>query len=729
MIAIWQGLRKEFADAYSEESPRILHAFKAALAVILSMLICMRLELRAPGTAMVSAVIVMFHQQSGMVIARAFYRTLGMVAGCLAGLVLISLFAQASVLFLAGLSLWIGLFVAGSSYYKNYQSYGFVLSGYAACISTLPEWPIPYDVVDNIIYRFSEVLIGVAVGSAVSAIVFPNRVVPALIKWRVNALASLLTALHGAALGDPARKPVESSLKLIQESVAMEGLRTAAVFEEPEMRLRYDGLTELDRTFLGAVTRIFAIDRARQITSTVGGSLRKTLEDLFASLAAVTAAADTNSADSADAAETSNGLERLIGRLRELEATALAHLDSEANGNGQEAESGSQTTAMVASEVFATALSLRMFCDACKTLLDPPKVVFTQTIAQAVAFMRSVPIHTSGPAAAIAGLRAATAVGAVGMAWVISGWDNGYSAVVGAAITSGVFSLSPTPALASRQAFVGCLLACIVSFIINFILMPTFGDVSVLALCLGIALFVGSYVNSIPRVAVYGAGFNIYLCYVLAPTNVAVYDPPFLLDHGFALLIGIAVSALAFSFVASAENAWMAKRSAARIRSIVLHAAQNSVDPDDETQIGIAMRDLIVHISTLPELAPDRLDKTTAWAFDQLWIVNSLIRVRSLSVSRAKAFPETWGEAQGEWLRAMEELARRADSQSIEAALAATRRGLRVLDVPQGHATLDQRNAILEMRARLYSMSTALTDQLPALPAVPTVQTGGAIAS
>lgn len=717
MIAIWQGLRKEFTDAYSEESRRILHAFKAALAVILSMLICMRLELRAPGTAMVSAVIVMFHQQSGMVIARGFYRTLGMVAGCLAGLILISLFAQASVLFLAGLSLWIGLFVAGSSYYKNYQSYGFVLSGYAACISTLPEWTIPYDVVDNIIYRFSEVLIGVAVGSAVSALAFPNRVVPALAKWRVNALASLLTALQGAARGDPAYQPLESSLKLIQESVAMEGLRTAAVFEEPEMRLRYDMLMELDRAFLGAATRIFSICRARQITANASGSVRTTLEEMFAKLAAVA----TN--ESPDTMATSNGLERLIRKLRDLEDSALVYLNAAPGGEEEEVESGNRPTETVASEVFAAALSLRMFCDACRALLDPPKVVFTQAIAQAVAFMRSVPIHTSGPAAAIAGIRAATAVGAVGMAWVLSGWDNGYSAVVGAAITSGVFSLSPTPALASRQAFVGCLVACIVSFIINFLLMPTFGDVSVLALCLGIALFLGSYVNAIPSVAVYGAGFNIYLCYVLAPTNVATYDPPFLLDHGFALLIGIAVSAAAFSFVATAESGWMARRSVSRIRSIVLHATQNSVGSDDETRIGIAMRDLIVHISTMSRVPNDRLDKTTAWAFDQLWIVNSLIQVRNLGGSGAKALPQAWRETQDAWLLSMKEFALRTDSRSIEVALAATRRGLHVLEVPQGNSAPEQRDAILEMRAQLYSMSTVLTDQLPSSA------TGGANAS
>jgi uncharacterized membrane protein YccC len=110
---------------------------------LIGMLISMRFELRSPGAAMVSAVIVMPQQQSGMVIARGFYRTLGIICGSLAGLTLVGMFAQQPPLFLGGLAIWVGLFVGGSSYYKNYQSYGFVLSGYAACITTVPEWATP----------------------------------------------------------------------------------------------------------------------------------------------------------------------------------------------------------------------------------------------------------------------------------------------------------------------------------------------------------------------------------------------------------------------------------------------------------------------------------------------------------------------------------------------------------------------------------------------------------
>ncbi|CAD6534120.1 p-hydroxybenzoic acid efflux pump subunit AaeB [Paraburkholderia hiiakae] len=714
MSTIWQGLRKEFADVYGDELPRVLHAFKAALAVVVSMLICMRLELRSPGTSMVSAVIVMFHQQSGMVIARAFYRTLGICCGCLAGLILISLFAQEPELFLAGLSLWVGLFVAGSSYYKNYQSYGFVLSGYAACITTVPEWSAPYDVTNNIIYTISEVLIGVASGSLVSALIFPQRVVPALTKWRANALTLVLTSLSGAARGEATYETAQTYLKLIRESVSMEGLRTAAVFEEPEMRLRNDGLMELDQTFLGVVTRIFSLYRARRITANASVKLRATAEEIFRRVANLTAQ------ESAVCLETGNGMERMIGRLRDLEASLLLYLDRQTSGNQDESESDYQPVAMIAAEAFSAIVALRLFCGTCKMLLDPPRIRLTQPVAEAVAFLRSVPIHTSAVTAAIAGLRAATAVGVVGIAWVLSGWDDGYSAVVAAGITSGFFSLSPTPATASWQVFVGCLIAWIVGFMVNFFLMPVLGSVTLFALCLGVLLFMGSYVNTFPRVAVFGAGFNIYFCYVLTPTNPAVYNPSFLLDRGLGLLIGIGVSAAAFSLVISREGQWMAGRYAERIRSIVQRAAHESVDSNDTVQVGIAMRDLIVHISTVPHVTPDQLESATSWAFDQLWVVNTLMQVRSLEFTQSTALPEGWSEAQGEWLSAMERLAQHANADSVEAALVAIGRALSVLSGPPGDPASETCRAILKMRARLYSTWAALTDQLPRLDAVKT---------
>jgi uncharacterized membrane protein YccC len=694
-------LRKGFVVYRTEEFPRLLHAFKAALAVIVSMLICMRLELRAPSTAMVSAVIVMLQQQSGMVIARAFYRGIGFCCGSLVGLTLIGLFAQQPVLFLAGLSLWVGFCVAGSSYYKNHQSYGFVLSGYVACITTLPEWQAPYDVVNNVIEVLSEVVIGVGTGSLVSALVFPQKVVPSLMKWRDAALSSLLSVLREAAQGGPTDESMERFLALVKESVSVEGLRIAAMFEDPDMRLHQEALLRIDRTFLNAVASIYAVFRARRINAGIEVVGRDKADEIFDRLVTMAASAE------ADSLRTTDGLDRLHHVLRATEDA----LSSEAERFASE-EERFRNMELGGAEVYLAVSSLREFCGACTIMFDPPRLQIMQSVVHTIAFMRNVAIRSSGTEAIASGLRAALAIGAVGAAWVLSGWTNGYSAVVSASITSGFFSISPTPVLASWQTFLGCLVACVVAFVVNFSLMPGFGDVTQLTLCFGMVMFFGSYLNAFPGYAALGAGINVYFCYVLTPTNLAVYNPPLLLDRGFSLLVGIGISAMAFSLVIPREREAMTQRYAARIRDLVRDAASEEVDAEDAAEIETTLRDLIVRMVTVPQLSKAYQEKTAKWAFGQLWIIDTLLEVRNLSESETNALPLAWNEAQRDWLHAIDEVAQRADRRAIEAALAATGRGLAILTTHIGHLSSSNGCSIFKVCARLYSTRAALTDQL-----------------
>jgi uncharacterized membrane protein YccC len=706
MMANLDSLRKDFVVYRTEEFPRLLHAFKAALAVIISMLICMRLELRGPGTAMVSAVIVMLAQQSGMVIARAFYRSIGFCCGSLAGLTLISLFAQQPVFFLAGLSLWVGFCVAGSYYYKNYQSYGFVLSGYVACIATLVDWHNPYDVTDNVIYTLSEVAIGVSTGSLVSALVFPQKVVPSLAKWRDTALSSLLSALRVAAQNEAKEGApngtVESFMPLVTQSVAIEGLRTAAVFEEPDMRLHNETLLRIDQTFLNAIASVFAVYRAKRLTAEGEFKGREEAGQIFDKLVSIVSDAD------ADNLKTADRLDHLHNVLRAMEQALPRDVARQVSE-----EKSARTLEMGGAEVYLAVCSLREFCGACTVMFEAPKIQFMRSIVHTIASMRNVPIRSSALSAIASGLRATLAVGVVGAAWILSSWTNGYSAVVSAAITSGFFSLSPAPAPASWQAFVGCFLACIVGFAVNFTFMPVFDDVTVLALCFGLAIFLGSYLNTFVRYASLGAGFNIYFCYVLTPTNLAVYDPPAFLDRAFALLVGIGASAIAFSLVAPREGERLAKRYAARIRELIQDAATGQVDPEDAAQIETAMRDLIVRIVTVPQVSKDFQEQTARWAFGQLWIINTLLEVRSLGAPETHALPAAWNEAQRDWLDAIAKVARCADTVAIKVAVAATERGLSILT-----AHIDQISSndspVFKVSARLYSTLAALTDQLNA---------------
>ena len=130
-------LREAAADWWRSDAPTWVYVFKMVLAGLLALGIGYGLDLESPRSALITVFIVM-QPQSGMILAKSFYRVIGTLVGSGAVVVLVGLFAQTPELFLIASALWIGLCTMGSAYNRNFRSYGFVLSGYAPCIATVP---------------------------------------------------------------------------------------------------------------------------------------------------------------------------------------------------------------------------------------------------------------------------------------------------------------------------------------------------------------------------------------------------------------------------------------------------------------------------------------------------------------------------------------------------------------------------------------------------------------
>jgi uncharacterized membrane protein YccC len=103
-----------------------------------ALLIAFTFNLDQPQWALLTVFIVSQPQESGLVLAKSFYRIIGTLVGAAVALLLIALFAQERVLFLGAIALWVGLCTFGSQYARNFTAYGFVLSGYTAAIVGIP---------------------------------------------------------------------------------------------------------------------------------------------------------------------------------------------------------------------------------------------------------------------------------------------------------------------------------------------------------------------------------------------------------------------------------------------------------------------------------------------------------------------------------------------------------------------------------------------------------------
>ncbi|WP_144149139.1 FUSC family protein [Paraburkholderia sp. BCC1884] len=697
--------RDELTTYWNADGPRFLHIAKVAAAVTLAMGLCMRLELRTPGTAMVSCVIVMMHQQSGMVIARGFYRGLGMVCGSFAGLVIIALFPQQPLLFFLALAAWIGACVFGASYYRNFQSYGFVLTGYGTAITAMPAWSNPYGVFDNVVYTVSEVVIGVVCACLVSALVFPKRVAPALYASGSRNFTDLLEALHTVLQRTPAGAGFKTFVELIAERAGIESLRSGAMFEDPSIRLHNPVFLDLDRSFLDTVAWIHALHQLKtRAAANAEPRAFAAVEELIDSLLAIVP----------DPVQpqivTLEQVEALCGRLQTFETALPAHLGTLLESVADLSPHQRQFVATAGAALFFSIADLRVLCRSYVEIRTNDRRSWSRSVIEAVSRLGRTRATANRIAALIAGVRAFVAILLVGAAWLSSGWVGGSSAIVAVAITSALFALAPNPTVASWQIFVGCLLGWLAGFGFNFFLLPRLDTFELIALSIAIFVMVGSYLNTFPKTGILGLGFSIYFCFIVSIANPAVYNPSAYLDTGFALLCGIATAAVAFSVIVPRAGDWVTAQYLKQVRALVANGARDGDLDDLLFSFELSLRDFIIEIAAAPTDAHVDRNHLIGWAFAALEIGRAMIQVRLDTEQLGAALPPAWAGAQQAWLAALANVFAESTQKSADIALAATQQALDVLSLAQNITVDATMLTRCRMRALLHITELTLQD-------------------
>ncbi|RKF49906.1 FUSC family protein [Paraburkholderia fungorum] len=701
--------RDELRTYWKDDGPRFLHIVKVAIAITLAMGICMRLELRTPATAMVSCVIVMMHQQSGMVIARGFYRGLGMVCGSFAGLLLITFFPQQPLLFLVALAVWIGACVFGAAYYRNFQSYGFVLTGYGTAITAIPVWSNPYGVYDNVVFNVSEVVIGVACASIASAVVFPRSVVPELYASSRKNFTDLLSSMHTMLNRARGVTGCEALLQLIRERVGVESLRSGAVFEDPSIRLHKPVFLDLDRSFLDTVAWIHALHQLQaRVAAEADPRALAAVEELIGALLAIVPNATPEQI-------TMDAVSTLASRLDAFEQALPAHLGRLLQSLADLPPLQRQFVATTGSALFFSIADLRVMCRNYVAARTHGRPAWSLSLLQTISRIGATRATVNRAAATIAGTRAAVAVLLVGAAWIASGWIGGATAIVAVAITSALFALAPNPAVASWQIFSGCLGGWVAGFAFNFFVLPRIDTFELLAATIAIFVMVGSYVNTFAKTSILGLGFNIYFCFIVNITNPTVYNPSAYLDTGFALLCGIAAAAVAFSVLVPRAGDWLSARYMKQIRDLITYDARGGDLDDLLYTFDLSLRDFILQVASAPIDARVNRDRLIGWAFAALEIGRSMIQMRLDTEQLGASLPQGWLAEQEAWLAALGEVFSDATPQSAEKALAATRHALNMLPIGPDFAVDETTLKRYRMRALLHFTELTLCDESLAL--------------
>ena len=135
---------------------------------------------------------------SGLVLAKGFYRILGTMAGLIVSIALLFGLAQYGELFVTALAVWICFCYFAARAEPNFASYGFQLAGYTVAIIGIPAALDPNGAYPLVLARCTEILLGIICAALVSRLICVRELSPKLVELvpalarRANSFATVL---------------------------------------------------------------------------------------------------------------------------------------------------------------------------------------------------------------------------------------------------------------------------------------------------------------------------------------------------------------------------------------------------------------------------------------------------------------------------------------------------------------------------------------------------------
>ena len=446
-------------------------------------------------------VFIVAQPQSGLVLAKSFYRIIGTLIGAAVALLFVALFAQERVLFLGALGLWVGLCTFGSQYARNFAAYSFVLSGYTVAIVGVPGALDPMNAFYIAIARVTEISLGIIVTATVSHIILPSSLAASL--WRAIAdvrveLADYALAVLGNGDAVPARA------KLIGKAVAIENMSAAAFFEDRDVRSRSNSLHLLNVALIDVLAAAQLIGERLKI-------LGQTDERIGAGI--------------------DNALPNAAAKLKAWRAGAIGAAGLR-GGLLQASRHSALREFFTALTTYATAYEANLSGET-RSL---HRLRFT---------------YFNDPVVALwTGLRATLAVVLVGSFWILSNWPHGSTGVILAAVATARLATMGHAVPISVAATLIFSLATIPAFIIVEVLLPLASGFEMFSLIIAPVIFCCALLMAHKKTQLIGFFSGLLFASVGLFQNRMVYDPIGLLNTSIAAVFAAGAAVVLWSVLA-----------------------------------------------------------------------------------------------------------------------------------------------------------------------------------
>jgi len=561
------ALRQALAGWAGSEGPAWIFVFKTLAAALLALWIAFRLGFDSPRSAMLTVFIVA-QPQTGLVLAKSFWRTVGTLVGCLATFVLVGLFSQERELFLLAMSVWVGLCTAGAALFRNFRAYAFVLAGYTACLIGFPSALQPQATFSTAVFRVSEVMLGILCAGLITDLVLPQPLGLRLVGAVRGGYKEFLGFVAGALRGRLDHATQERSHDhFVANVIAFEALRDAAYFENPDARVRSGRMRLFNAEFMAATTSIHMLHQMMQrLRRRQCHRALQQLARLYQELADVLL--PEGGAMPATAAEAAPLVQQLRQHRDSLpQRIAAARQDVAARADAEELLDYDSAADLL--QRFAA--DMHHYTESYASLAHPGT---RRPARQAPRYVA----HADPLTAVAAGVRGVAALLAVSAFWIATAWPSGPNAAILACVFCCLFASAPSPLTAMRGVGIGFAWGLLAAFVCAFVVLPPLDGFALLAAGMAPFIMAGVKLMTDAKTAGIGVGYLLMFGNIVGVENVTRFDPAQVLNDGIASLAGALAATLAFALLLPAESRRLRLHMVRSLRRRALLACNGSLD-------------------------------------------------------------------------------------------------------------------------------------------------------
>ncbi|MCP3469273.1 FUSC family protein [Bradyrhizobium sp. CCGUVB1N3] len=514
----------------------LIFALKTFAASMLALVFALWIDLPRPYWAM-ATVYITSQPLAGATSSKAFFRVMGTLVGATATVAMVPNLVDAPELLCLAIALWVGLCLYVSLLDGTPRSYLFMLAGYTVALIGFPSVSDPGNIFDIAIARVEEISLGIICASLVSTVVFPRSVAPAVAARVDNWLRDARRLSHDTLLG---RDTVEARralrLRLATDTVEIDTLAIHLGYDRLADTEAVTGLREIRLRMLMLLPAIASIEDRLAALGERGLQAQPDLNRLLG---------DVGTWVSEDA-------RRPAGPIRATIEARQAALDGNASWE----------------RIITTSLLSRL-----RELVDLSSDC--RALSEAIAAGRKIStvdlvFHPESGAAAVRhrdrGLALWSAAGAVIAIliccafWIGTGWPDGASAPMMAAVACCFFAAQDDPARFIRSFGLWSLVAIVVVAIYLFALVPAISHIEVLIVALAPTFLLYGLLIARPATTGTGMALAANTATLLALQSTYSADFATYANSALAFFVGVIIAELVTRIARGVGAEWVAKR-------------------------------------------------------------------------------------------------------------------------------------------------------------------------